>query len=90
MRIHRVVNAGGTDNFKVLGSTAKESQLMLRGWAKRQRKEHVTSAGADRPDSEPAPGKSAVRDTESIESLEPPHNFESMAKMMLEIRKQLM
>jgi len=75
---------------KSWGSTAQEGELMRRGGATRKRRKHVTSAGADRPDSEPTPDNSAVCDTESVESLEPPHNFESMAKMMLEMRKQLM
>jgi len=67
-----------------------ESQLMRGGRARPRRPKHVTSTGADRPDSEPTPNKSTVRDTESVESLEPPNSFESMAKMMLEMRKQLM
>jgi len=66
---------------------------MRKGRARPPCPKHVTPAGANHPDSEPTPNKSTVRDTESVESLEPPNSFESMAKMMLEMlemRKQLM
>jgi len=66
------------------GGDKAQTKSLHKGLLRRKHRGYMTSTLVKPPDPGPTSATFAARDPASVESLEPPHNFESMAKMMLQ------